>query len=136
MVLPWTVTSPVVGSSKPATMRSSVDFPQPEAPIRQTNCFCTILRSMRASASISPWPTGNRLVTPRSPTSVCVSRMVLRAPAEDAIADHDNNAVGDEPACANDDHPRHHQVGARQRAAIHDDRTKPGGYSGHLADHN
>ena len=38
MGLPSTETSPVVGSSKPATIRSNVDLPQPEAPIRQTNC--------------------------------------------------------------------------------------------------
>ena len=34
---------PRVGVSKPATMRNSVDFPQPEAPIRQTNSpLCTL----------------------------------------------------------------------------------------------
>jgi len=30
----------------------------------------------------------------------------------------------------------HHQVGARERAAVHDHRAEPGGHAGHLADHD
>src|ERR1700737_4250041 len=99
--LPSTRTSPVVGSSKPATMRSMVDLPQPEAPIRQTSWPCLIVASMRESASTSPSPTANRLLTPRITTCGRVpSGMVLRAPLQDAIADHDDDAVGHKAADA------------------------------------
>src|SRR5215510_3716018 len=120
--LPCTVTSPLVGSSKPATMRSKVDLPQPDAPIRQTNSPRAMVRSTRASASISPSPTAKRLVTPRIASSGwrTASGMVLRAPAQQAVRDHHDDAVGDEAAHADDDHAGHHQVGARERAAVHD----------------
>src|SRR5882757_1984445 len=110
--LPSTVTSPVVGSSKPATMRSKVDLPQPEAPMRKTNSPWSIVTSMRPSASTSPSPTWKRLVTPRIATcGRLASGMVLRAPLQHAVADHDDDAVGDEAAHADHDHSRHHQVG-------------------------
>src|SRR5262245_33100047 len=111
IALPWVVTSPVVGSSKPAMMRSSVDLPQPEAPIRQTNSPLSMARSMRASASISPSPTGKRLVTPRTASRgrLPPSRMMLRAPAQHPVADHHDDAVGDEAAHADHDHAGHHQ---------------------------
>src|SRR5271169_1933921 len=99
-------TSPVVGSSKPAMTRSSVDFPQPDAPIRQTNSPFGMLRSTGASASISPSPTAKRLVTPRIfnvPEWIALFT-VLRAPAQQAIADRDDDPVGDESARADDDH--------------------------------
>jgi hypothetical protein len=35
--MPHIKTSPCVAASNPAAMRSRVDFPQPDAPIRQTN---------------------------------------------------------------------------------------------------
>src|SRR5215813_9687874 len=118
--LPWTVTSPLVGSSKPATMRSKVDLPHPDAPIRQTNSPHAMVRSTRASASISPSPTGKRLVTPRIDSSGwrSWSGMVLRAPAQHAVADHHDDAVSDEPAQADDDHAGDDEIGARQRAAV------------------
>src|SRR5262245_42910547 len=134
--LPDTVTSPAVGSSKPATMRSKVDLPQPEAPIRHTNSPCPIVRSTRASASISPSPTAKRLVTPRIDSSGWRMRsaMVLWAPAQQTVADHHDDAVGDETAGADHDHSGHHQIGARERASVHDHRAEAGRHAGHLAD--
>src|SRR5262249_48167157 len=135
--LPSTRTSPVVGSSKPATTRNKVDLPQPEAPIRHTKAPLSIDASMRASASTSPSPTWKRLPTPRMTTwDRSALRMVLRTPLQHAIADDHDDAVGDEAADADDDHARHHQVGARERAAVHDHGAQPGGHAGHLADHD
>src|SRR6266545_507252 len=138
MILPWVATSPVVGSSKPAMIRSSVDLPQPKAPIKQTNSPLSMPRSMRASASISPSPTRKRLVTPRNANRFrfMPSRMVLRAPAQHPVADHHDDPVGDESAHADHDHAGHHKVGARERAAVHDHRAEPGRNAGHLADHD
>src|SRR5207244_1414909 len=125
--LPCEETSPVVGSSKPATMRRSVDLPQPEAPIRQTNSPAAMVASTRASASISSSPTAKRLVTPR--IASCVRRasaMVLRAPAQQAVRGHYDEAVGDEAAHADHDHAGDHQIGARQRAALQYHRAEAG----------
>ncbi len=64
--LPSISTCPVVGSSNPAMIRSSVDLPQPDAPIMQTNSPFEIVTSTGASASTSSSPTVKRLVTPRT----------------------------------------------------------------------
>src|ERR1700756_2328573 len=99
--LPSIDTWPVVGSSQPATMRRSVDLPQPEAPIMQTNSPFEIARSTGASASISSSPTAKRLVTPRTvKRSWCPLLTMLRAPAQQAIADRHDDAVGNEAAGA------------------------------------
>src|SRR5215813_4296996 len=105
--LPHISASPWLGSSKPATMRSRVDLPQPDAPIRQTNSPCSTATSTRASASISPSSTWKRLVTPRIATCGFgergASAMVLRAPLQQVVADHDDDAVGDEAAHSDHD---------------------------------
>src|SRR5581483_4178940 len=136
--LPLTCTSPDVGSSKPAMMRNSVDLPQPEAPIMQTNSPSRIARSTRASASISSSPTAKRLLTPRIARRVwrATSTMMLRAPAQQTIGDHHDDAVGEEAERADHDHAGDDEVGARERAAIHDHRAEPGRNAGHLADDN
>src|ERR1700724_3663673 len=99
MALPPIDASPVVGSSKPAMMRSRVDFPHPDAPIRQTNSPCGIERSTGASASISSSPTANRLVTPRMVRMLLGGALLtmLRTPAQQAVADRHDDPVGDEP---------------------------------------
>src|SRR6202171_3684757 len=138
MALPWTRASPVVGCSKPAIMRSNVDFPQPEAPIRQTNSPCGIVRSTDASASTSSASAAKRLVTPRMVRMMGdgSSLKVLRTPAQEAIADRDDDPVGDKSACADHDHAGDHQISARKRAAIHDDRAEAGGNTRHFTDND
>src|ERR1700722_2412487 len=137
MALPSIDTSPVVGSSNPAMMRSKVDFPQPDAPIMQTNSLLGMARSTGASASTSPSPTAKRLVTPWTVRmSACALLTMLRAPAQEAVADRHDDAVGNEAAGADHDHAGDHEIGARQRAAIHHDRAKTSGNAGHLADHD
>src|ERR1700733_13560917 len=135
--LPSIATSPVVGSSNPAMMRSSVDFPQPEAPIMQTNSPFGMTRSIGASASTSSSPTAKRLVTPRTVrVSGCPLLTVLRAPAEETITDRHDDAVGDKAAGADHDHACYHEIGARQRAAIHHHRAEAGRNAGHFADYD
>src|ERR1700733_13807926 len=134
MVLPSIKASPVDGSSKPAMMRSSVDFPQPEAPIRQTNSPCGIVRSTGARASTSSSPTAKRLVTPRT-VRISGGRAllkVLRAPAQQAVTDRDDDPVGDEAAGADHDHAGDHEIRARQRAAVHHHRTEAGRNTRHF----
>jgi len=52
--LPKESTVPAEGATKPATMLSSVDFPQPEGPSRQTNSLAATSRSMSCSATTPP----------------------------------------------------------------------------------
>src|ERR1700730_18294989 len=138
MALPSIATSPVLGSSNPAMMRSSVDFPQPDAPIMQTNSPRWMVRSTGASASTSPSPTAKRLVTPRTVRMFELAALltVLRAPAQQAVADRHDDPVGDEPAGADDDHAGDHEIGARKGAAIHHHRAETGRHAGHFADHD
>src|ERR1700751_2811799 len=126
IALPYIATLPVVGSSKPATMRSSVDFPQPDAPIMQTNSPVGIDRSTGAKASSSPSPTAKRLVTPRmvKMSWAAASLTVLRTPTEQTVADRDDDPVGDETAGTDDDHAGDHEVGARKRPAVHHHRSE------------
>src|SRR5579864_856731 len=134
MALQSIETSPVVGSSNPAMMRSRVDLPQPEAPIRQTNSPLGMARSIGASASTSPSPTAKRFVTPRTVRMpACPLLTVLRAPAQDTVAGEDDDAVGNESAGADDDHAGDHEVGARQGAAVHHHRAQAGRNAGHFA---
>jgi hypothetical protein len=57
-------------------------------------------------------------------------------PFQDAIADDDDEAIGHEPAHSDHDHSGHDQVGARERAAVHDHRPESGRDPGHFADHD
>src|SRR5580692_1265437 len=119
-------------------MRSSVDFPQPDAPIMQTNSLFGMVRSTGARASTSPSPTAKRLVTPRMVRMSGGSALltVLRAPAQEAVADRHDDPVGDESARPDHDHAGDHEIGARQGAAVHHDGAKTGRNAGHFADHD
>src|ERR1700719_2017485 len=59
---PSTVTSPVLGFSKPAIMFCSVDFPQPEGPSRQRNSFFSTDSVMLSSAMTSALRFGSRKI--------------------------------------------------------------------------
>src|SRR5258706_3689801 len=131
-----TRTSPDVGCSKPATMRSSVDLPQPEAPIRQTNSPLPTISSTLCSASMRSLSMTNVLLTSRTWRNGRRSAMVLRAPAQDVIVQRHDQPVAQEPGDADDDHAGDHEVGARQGPAIHDHRAETRGYAGHFANHD
>src|SRR5690606_3916267 len=125
--------------SNPPMMRSNVDLPQPEAPMRQTNSPFWICRLTSLRACMGRPLRGKTL-----PTSV-MSRMgaalrvavrsdiVLRAPLEQAVVDGDQQTVGDEAGEPDDDHAGYHHVGAREHASIHDRRAQAFRYAGHLS---
>src|SRR5580765_7975282 len=50
--LPLTRTVPLLGEIKSPMMRRSVDLPQPEGPINETNSPCSICRLMSCSAVV------------------------------------------------------------------------------------
>ena len=99
--LPLTMTSPVVGSMRLAMSRSSVDLPQPDGPISDTNSPGATVRSMSTSAST--WFGRARvedLADASSTTTALASapppHVLLRAVAHQ----HDARATATRPAIA------------------------------------
>src|SRR5579864_2802784 len=93
--LPHIKASPDEGVSKPARMRSRVDLPQPEAPIRQTNSPLAILRLAPDTAWMGwPW-SWNSLETRRNSTiGMVASAMMIGTPAQQPVADRHHRAIG------------------------------------------
>src|SRR6266581_2289256 len=114
---------PRVAVSKPATMRNSVDLPQPEAPIRQTNSPLFTLRFASRSASMRSPLNSNCLVRPLSSRIGTVASDIVRAPAQQAAAEPHYDDVGNETRNADHDHAGDHNFGTRQLPRFHDDRT-------------
>src|SRR6185503_15219825 len=103
---PRTRTSPAVGVSKPAMIRSRVDLPQPEAPIRQTNSPFSICRLASRRASTFSSPMVKVFEAPWMSRKVLGT--VLRAPAQDVVAERDDQAVAEEAGDADDHHAGDH----------------------------
>src|ERR1700743_456422 len=105
--------SPLVACSKPAAMRSSVDLPQPEAPIRQMNSPLRTRKFAPRSASIEPPPCA--YIFPAffiSPMGIDLSAM-RRAPGEQTAADPHHELARQEAEEADHDHAGYHDLGAR-----------------------
>src|SRR3954471_20755876 len=139
---PYISTAPAVAVSKPAMIRSSVDFPQPEAPIKQTNSPFDIVRLTSRNASTVCSPMLKRLLKPlmasvgRALRCSAASGMMLRAPCEQPVVERNDRAVGQKPGQPDDDHPGDDEIGARQSAAVHDHRAQAFGHTRHFTDHN
>src|SRR5688572_15393586 len=118
-------------------IRSKVDLPQPDAPIRHTNSPLSIVRLICRNASTSSVPIWKTLFSSRIARNgrrgVLLS-MMLRAPAKDTVADRDDDAVGREACDADHDHAGDDEVGPRKGAPVHDDRAEARRHAGHLAD--
>src|SRR6059058_2863296 len=65
--------SPAVTSSRPAIIRNVVVLPQPDGPTRMTNSWSRTVKSIPATAQVSP----NRFSTPSRLTSAIGSRLSL-----------------------------------------------------------
>src|ERR1041385_2959771 len=105
---------PRVAVSKPATMRSKVDLPQPEAPIRQTNSPLLMRRLASRSASMRSPLNSNCLLKPLSSRIGIVASDMVRAPAKEPATEPLHEAVGDEARDADHDHAGDHDLGSRQ----------------------
>src|SRR4051794_6651040 len=120
-------------------MRSSVDLPHPEAPIRQTNSPFSITRFTLRNASTCSLPIMKVLPTSwtaRNDLRGAMLSTMLRAPAQDAIVERDDQPVGRKAGETDDDHAGDHEVGAGQRASVHDHRAEPRRHASHLAHHD
>src|SRR5512134_2406908 len=81
--------TPPLGSSSPATSRSSVDLPHPEGPTTTTSAPSSISRSMSRSTSTAP----KRLPTPRRATAPKPRLPLRRAggePGDDLALEEEN----------------------------------------------
>src|SRR5689334_21686605 len=67
---PPSSTAPLLGSSSPATIRSTVDLPQPDGPSSTMNSPSLTSRFTLSTATV---PSGNTLVTSLSATVVTVT---------------------------------------------------------------
>src|SRR5215469_6687154 len=127
---------PRVTVSKPATMRSKVDLPHPEAPIRQTNSPGRTRKFASRKASMR-WPcSANSLLTPRRSRMGLASSRKARTPAQQPLAKKEHDAVRNEAGNADYHHAADDDFGARQLSRFHDDRAEAGLHAGHLADHD
>src|SRR5258708_27045894 len=103
--------SPRVACSNPATIRKSVDFPQPDAPIRQTNSPLATLKLASRSASICSPPNSNCLVTPFNSRIGVVASDMARAPAQQPLPHQHHKPVGDNTSDADNNHAGDHDFG-------------------------
>ena len=116
--MPHISASPRVGASKPATMRSKVDLPQPEAPIRQTNSPFFTRRCASRSASMR-WPcSSNCLLTPNSSRMGLAVQAKFGLHAQQTSTDQHHQPVGDEAGDADHDHAADDDFGARELRAL------------------
>src|SRR5918912_221363 len=129
-------TRPAVGRSSPATMRSRVDFPQPEGPRMVMKSFSATVRVIGSKARIgaAPRTPGKKRDTP----SICnlmgdlggvmrgASRMLAReplrrsceTPSKQPLVDRLEREVRDEPDHADDDDAEDDLSRGEQRLAL------------------
>ena len=122
---------PSVGLSSPATMRSSVDLPQPDGPRMVTNSLSATTRSVGSSARVG--------APPRTPgkTRETLSMTSLLTPGSRETARRLHRLeqeVGDQPDHADDDDAEDHLAGAEQRLAVDDHVADAGGRADQLGD--
>ncbi|BDZ64380.1 hypothetical protein GCM10025877_13180 [Agromyces mangrovi Wang et al. 2018] len=77
--VPFTSTVPALGSSRSAMRRMSVDLPQPDGPMRETNSPAATSRSMPWRACTTPDRVSNVLSTPVTRTAAVVVSVVVGA---------------------------------------------------------
>src|SRR5207244_6604924 len=105
-------------------IRSSVDLPQPEGPINETNSPGSTSRSIPSNAVT---PALNCFETPLSETALMRSCDVLRRPFEnEALQDDDREVDRDAEECADDDRrPEIRRLGRVVLVEVHDRVAKP-----------
>ena len=116
--LPPTDHATSLGVSKPAMIRSSVDLPQPDAPIRQTKLPASITE-IRAAQGVDHARRANEALG-RSPRDLRIISAMLRAPAQQPAAEQHDRLIGEEARDADGDHADDDDLGARKLARVHD----------------
>lgn len=132
---PFISALPPEGSSSPAKIRSSVDFPHPEGPTMQTNSFSFTerLTSKRAATSL-PRSDAKCLPKPsilRRLLSFIIPSPVQTLPLKRAALHQHEDRVDQDPHDADGDHPRDDDVRLRHRVGVRDEVPDPGDAAGH-----
>src|SRR5437868_10272447 len=90
-------TRPVVGTSSPATMRSSVDLPQPDGPSTQMKSLSATASDVGSSARVGgPPPTPWNVRLTASMTRRDTRARSGQAPGEEALVQRLEEVIGDE----------------------------------------
>src|SRR5579884_3967507 len=143
---PSTSSRPRVGRSKPATMYSSVDFPQPDGPRMVMNSLRRTLRSKSTSASVSPLPATARKALVRPSQRIMASAVVAEAapaaaysrdigrPPRDAPGEELQDLVGDVAEDADAEHRRDDDVDTAEIVSVPQREAEPGLDGDHLGD--
>src|SRR5215468_7291467 len=128
-------TRPLVGRSSPATMRRSVDFPQPDGPRRQMKSLSETRSDVGSMARVGE--------PPRTPGKVRLTSSIARvgtragsgeAPREQPLVQDLEAIVGDEPDHADDHDAEDDLPRVEQRLAVGDhvaDATRGSDQLGH-----
>src|SRR5471032_3064312 len=139
---PATAIWPEVAVSSPAIIMSSVDFPQPERPSRQTNSPSSPTKSMPRSASTDSVLPGKILPTPTHSMkrfilgcSFRVGREAL-LPAADIGAREPHQLVGQQADRADHDDARHDEIGAEGELGVQDHVAQARLHRDHLGGHH
>src|SRR2546428_1062883 len=116
---PSTSTRPAVGASSPATIRSSVDLPQPDGPSRQMKSLSATASDVGSNARVGG--------APRTPGNVRLTASMSRrdtrsgeGPGEQPLVQRLEEVVGNEADDADDHDPEDDLAGVEQRLAVGD----------------
>src|SRR5438270_2138267 len=132
---PSSGTRPVVGRSRPATMRSSVDLPQPEGPSRQMKSLSATASDVGSSARVGgpPRTPGNVRLT-SSRTSRDTPDGSGETPGEQPLVQRLEEIVGHEADDADDHDAEDDLAGVEQRLAVGDHVADAAGGADQLRD--
>src|SRR3990172_4007011 len=113
---PSTSTRPVVGTSRPATMRSSVDLPHPDGPRMEIKSLSATARSTGSSARV-----GGRRRSPENTleTVSTTSFDMLERPGVEALVRPLEDEVRGEPDHPDAEDAEDHLAGIEQPLAVH-----------------
>src|SRR5262245_45950225 len=132
---PSSSTRPLVGVSSPATMRSSVDLPQPDGPRIARKSLSATSKASGSMARVGARPRrpGKLRLTP-SISRRATARRSGEAPREQPLVQHLEEEVGDQP-----DHADHHDAEddlsrVEQGLAVGDHVADPAGRADQLGD--
>src|SRR3989442_10291192 len=115
---PSSTTRPEVGASSPATIRNSVDLPQPDGPRIEMKSLSVTVSVVGSSATVGAWPRppGKVRLTAEI-TSLLISR---EAPGKQSLVRPLEGEVGYEPDHADHDDAEDDLAGIEQRLAVGD----------------
>src|SRR5436305_3173365 len=114
-------TRPVVGTSSPATMRSSVDLPQPDGPSTPMKSLSATASEVGSSARVGG--------PPRTPWKIRLTASMTRrdtrarsgqAPGEQPLVQRLEQVIGDEADDSDHDDAEDDLTGVEQRLAVGD----------------